>query len=826
MTIGNDLRYAVRQLRKSPGFTLAAVLTLALGIGVNAAMFSVIDQVLLRSVPFPHPSELVQISEVNYGDKVVNSSGGIPLPDVQDWQARSHAFQGIGYYSFNQPTVGGIDTSRLEPQFLGSTNFFKMLGVAPAMGRDFQPGENMAGKSHVLIIGYSLWRDLFHGDPHILGRAVPLNGTIYTVVGVLPQSFSFQGGDDFLFSPLATDSKELNDRGNGMLNVLGRLRPDASVADANRQLSSIKRQELHDFPGKERDTRVVVQSYQEARTGQVRPALLALDGAVLLVWLIACANVAGLMLTRTSGRRREIAVRNALGAGSARLLRQFLTESLVLALAGGAAGLALAWAALRVLRHYLDRILPSNGSIHIDAAVCAYLFAASCVSALVFGVLPALQAARAPAQEGLREGSAASGTSHRQRLLRDTLVTVEVTFTLLLLVAAGLVLRSLSALRHADLGFAPDHVVTAALVLPQKGYWFVTLSAAGAGPNVVQTFYTPLLDRVRQLPGVEAAGVSTVRPLEPNWNFKLTVEVVGRPKNDARHEQNAHARAATVGFFPAMGIRLLRGRLFTGEDAPGAPLAAVVNQAFARQFFPNGNPLGQQFKASDKDPHRNATIVGVVDDAKQVSASDPDQPEIFLDLDQFGPEDDLYPILVGFRANLAVRTNQSPAALIPALERIVHQVNGSVAVDKPQTMQQVVDDSMGSQVLAARLLSIFGLAALAIAVAGVYGLLAYQVSQRTREFGVRIALGAQRGDVLELVLRHALILLGIGMAVGLALALLMSRFIAGFLYQVNPDDLVTILSVTVILGACGLLASYLPARRASQVDPVEALRSE
>ncbi len=820
-TIANDLRYALRQLRKSPAFTLMAVLTLALGIGANAAMFSVINQVLLRRLPYADPARLVAIGAVSDQGR---ENGSVSLPDAEDWQTRSHTLSEVGYYAYQQPTLRGIDNPQLMPEMITSVNFFRMLGVMPAMGRGFLPEENKGDRTHVLVIPDAVWRKQFHSDPHIVGRAVELNETPYTIIGVLPPSFMFQGGDNILFTPLDVDVKDLQSRDGSFLSVLGRLAPGATVEGASRELNGIKQQAVQQYE-KERQERVYVKSYERSLTENVRPALLALNGAVLVVWLIACANVAGLLLTRSSGRRREIAVRAALGAGNARLLRQFLTESLLLALAGGAVGLGLAAVALRVLRRYLGDLLMEGEKIHINATVCAYLLLASCVSAVLFGIVPAWQAARVPPQEGLREGSAAAGTSQRQRWLRDALVIGEITMSVVLLVAAGLMLRSLYALRHAELGFAPENVVTAGLILPQKNFWIVS-STATNGPNAVQSFYQPMLERVRHLPGVEAAGVTTVRPLQANWSFTLSIEIAGRPKPSQKDERTAACRAATGEYFPAMGIRLLRGRLFNTTDAPGAPMAAVVNETFARTFFPNQNPLGQGIRIADKGPHQFATIVGVVDDAKQVAAAEAALPEISFNLLQFTPEYDLYPILVGFRVSLAIRARTAPESLIPAIERTVHSVNAAVAVDHPQTMQQVVDDSLGSEVLAGRLLTLFGITALLIATAGIYGLLAYQVSQRTREIGVRIALGAQRGNVLWLVLRHALILLAAGIAAGLAVAMSAGRVIASFLYRVDAHDFVTAIVVALVLGVVGMVASYLPARRASRIDPVEALRAE
>ncbi len=406
MEIGSDLRYAWRQLRRNPGFAAAAVLTLALGIGATTTMFSVVDQLLLRPLPFAHPSQLVHIAEAAYDKDAAASDGGISLGDARDWQTRSHTLQSVAYFTFNAPIVGGIPKPQSESQLITSTNFLDMLGVQPAMGRGFAADENNGARTHVLVLGAEAWHTLFGSDPKIIGRVVPLNGTPYIVIGVMPESFRFQGGSDFLFSPLDISDKNLQDRAGGMLSVLGRLRAGSTVEDATHELAGIKQQNLRAYPGKERDNRIVVEDYAHFLTRNVRPGLLALNGLVLAVWLLATINVAGLLLTRTQGRRREIAVRAAVGAGSARLLRQFLVESLLLSLVGAGIGLAITSAALRISRTYLANTFQNGDLVHIDATVCTYALLASCISALIFGIIPALQAARLPILSGLREGSA------------------------------------------------------------------------------------------------------------------------------------------------------------------------------------------------------------------------------------------------------------------------------------------------------------------------------------------------------------------------------------------------------------------------------------
>jgi predicted permease len=823
MHLAQDLGYAVRQLRRSPGFAMAAILVLALGIGATTTMFSVVDQVLLRPLPYQDPAQLVGIAEQAY-DKGPGISG-ISLPDIQDIAARTHTLQSVGYYAFQVPIVGGIAHPQSVAQLLTSTNFLSMLGVKPAFGRGFSADENAGGATHVVVLGDESWGKLFARDRSVLGRTVTLNGTPHIVIGVMPPAFRFQGGSDLILSPLDITLKDLQARDSSTTQVLGRLRSGASVDDAAHELQGIKQQLLKSYQGKERDTRILVESYARSLTRTVRPGLLLLNGLVLAVWLLATINVAGLLLTRTQGRRREIAVRAALGAASSRLAQQFLVESFLLSLAGGAAGLAITVAVLKLLHHYLDQSLPNGDIIHVDATVCLYVLVASCLSALLFGILPALQASRLPILTGLREGAAGTGTSRQQTLVRDGLVTVEVALSLLLLVAAGVMARALYQLQHTPLGFDPEKVVTAELMLPQKNFWFVSTSTAST-VNIVPTLVEPLLARIRQLPGVTAAGVTTVRPLRSNWRFTETIGFAGQPKPDARHEQSAQLRAATPDYFRAMGVDLLAGRIFASQDTAASPLAAVVNQAFTHQIAGARSPLGMQVKVSDKGPHPYATIVGVVADARQ-RMSDQAEPELLLNLEQMTPADDLYPILAGFHLDLVVRSGVQPDALVPDLTRIVQQLNPDIGVNHAETMQTTVLDTMGNQTLAARLLSLFALAALVIAAAGLYGLLAYQVSQQMRDFGVRLALGAQRAELMWMVLRRAVILLSFGGALGIAASLAFSRVAQNLLFGLDTRHLPLVIEmVAAVLALTCIAASYLPARRAAYVDPINALRHE
>lgn len=819
-TMAQDLRYAFRQLRKSPAFTLTAVVTLGLGIGVNAAMFSVIEQVLLRPLPYRDASALVQIAPHP------RSGGGFDpasLPDVRDWKSISHVFADLAWWTIQVPTLGSRDNPELVAQISSSANLLEVLGAQPALGRGFRPEDAKQSRAQVVILGDSTWHKVFHASRSVIGQTVPINGEPYTIIGVMPPNFQFpENTGDEIYSPLPTDPS-FDDRSNSSLSAIARLRPGISVNQAQQEITGIHARLLREYPDKESPEPVRVESLREVATDNVRTGLWALDAAVAIVWLIACANLAGLMLARANGRRRELAIRGALGAAKTRLVRQFLTESLLVSLIGGAAGLLAAWAALRILSHYLASSVPFGNQIHIDAGVCAVLILFSCLSAVLFGVGPGLYGANLPVQEGLRDGAAGSGVGLRHARWRDALVVGEIGMTLALLIAAGLIIQTLWQLRHTNLGFAPEHVDATSIFMPTHGAWWEGGDARA--PDLVSGFYDPLQDKLRHSPGIESVGLATIRPFTAS-HFTLGVWPAGQPRPSQSNLVGAAVRASNADYFPTMGIAITRGRDFADADRPGAPLAVLVNQEFVRRVLGGGNPLGAQLKWDDDDKKLTATIVGTIADIHQDSVRSAPTPEIYFDLEQLTPGQDMYSILATFHMDIAVRTRLAPEAAFRAVRDAVHELNPELAFAEQTTMQQVVDTSLGPQTLAARLLGIFGFVALLIAVAGIYGLLAYSVSQRTRELGVRLALGAQRENILWLVLRHAVVLLALGVAVGLAVAWAGSSVMRSFLYGAAAVDAATIAAVVLALTVCGLVASYLPARRAAGVDPVEALRNE
>ena len=818
-SLPQDLRYALRQLRKSPAFAVTAIITLGLGIGVNAAMFSVIEQVLLRPMPYRSASQLVMIAP-----HPLNGGGFDPasLPDVRDWKSRTHVFSDMAWWTIQVPTLGGRDNPELVAQISSSANLFDVLGAQPAIGRGFLPEDAKQSRAQVVILGDSVWHKVFHADRSIIGRTVPINGEPYTVIGVMPPGFEFpQTTGDEIYSPLPNDPS-FEDRGNSSLSAVARLRPGISVRQAQEEISAIHAQLLHEYANESTEP-VRVESLRDVATDNVRSGLYALDAAVAVVWLIACANLAGLMLARANARRRELAIRGALGAAKSRLIRQFLTESLLVSLAGGAAGLGAAWVSLRILSHYLANALPFGEHIHVNAAVCAVLILFSCLSAVLFGVGPGLYGANLPMQEGLRDGAAASGTSRKHARWRDALIVGEIGMTLALLIAAGLLIQTLWQLRRTNLGFSPDQVDATSIFMPTHGAWWAGGDAKA--PSIVTGFYDPLQEKLRHTPGIQSVGLSTIRPFTSN-HFTLDIWPADQPQPSKQDVGGAAVRASNADYFRTMGIAITSGRGFQETDHAGAPLAAVVNQEFVRRVLHGRSPLGTRLKWDDDNKALTATIVGTIADVHQDSVRAASAPEIYFDLEQLVPGQDMYSILAGFHMDIVVRTHLAPEVAFRAVRDAVHELNPNLAFADQTTMQQVVDNSLGGQTLAARLLAIFGFVALLIAVAGIYGLLAYSVSQRTRELGLRIALGAQRENILWLVLRHALVLLAVGMAAGLGVAWAGSSVLRSFLYGASGWDAATILLVVLTLGLCGLAASYLPARRAASVDPIEALHTE
>jgi predicted permease len=817
MNLIYDLRYALRQLRKAPGFTVTAIVTLALGIGISAAMFTVIDGVLLRPLPVPHPDRVVALGNPQPGSK--HLPGASSLPDLQDWRTQAKSFQSIAWYTplfFNLKKPDGSTDFSINEQT--SANFFTTLQATPALGRTFVPADRN-GTGNPAVVSNFVWRTYLHSDPRILGKTLQIGSGAYTVIGVMPRHFYLPLNDDgpvvwTMLKPLPTMTRDSN-----FLNGIGRLRPGISAAAARAELSGIQANVVRRYANMDLDKRVAVIGLRELFVGSARSGLLALQGAVFLVWLIACANVAGLMLTRLSARRREIAVRAALGAGRGRIVRQFLTESLLIGAASGLLGYGVAVLCLRLLHHAIAANLSRAADVAINVPVILLLVSLSLLSAILFGTLPALQAASANPQDALHHGTLGAGSGLRQIRLRNFLIVGELALSLVLLFSAGLLLRTLYAMRHLDLGFNQHNLIDA-MFFPINGFDIFEKSQP-----TINTVDLPVLERVRALPGVQRAAIVTRAPLSYQVNITDGFHVFGVPGR----EQHVELAFATPDAFQVLGIPLRQGRYFTEDDRPSTRAVAVVNEAFVREFLQGKSPLDQRLMLDDDPKDKsilgNVRIVGVIGDAPSGRVGEASIPMAYVDMLQMTPQDPMYPIasVVG---ELVVRTQRDPKAMIAAIRNIFTQVSPAVSVGSIQTYRQKIDGELGSQTLAARLLWIFAIAAVLISAAGLYGLLSYTVAQRTREIGVRIALGAQRADILRVVMRQAARLLGTGLALGMLAAFLLGHLLRSFLYGVSQHDGLTLLAVAAVLSLVGLLAAYVPARRAAAIEPTEALRTE
>jgi putative ABC transport system permease protein len=798
--LSQDLRYGARLLGRSPAFSLVAVLTLALGIGANTAIFTVVNAVLLRPLPFPEPGQLVRVWE-SKGDSnrnVVN-----PL-NFADWRDRAHSFQqmaAISNWTFNI-TGGGnpvaVNGLRVSPEF------FSILRVEPALGRSFVREEETPGGDTSVILSDSLWRTYFGADRGIIGRKITLDGAPMTVAGVLPPGFHFPRQKAGLYVPLAIDRHESR-QGGRYLTTIARLKPGVSLARAQQEMSAIAKRLSGEFPQMNKDWSATVVPFLEDVTENVRLPLLVLLAAVGLVLLIACANVANLLLMRANGRQREIALRAALGAGRRRILQQLLSESLLLALAGWAAGLAVGYGSLRGLLGVIPEsvALPRMESIHLDAGVFLFALGISLVTAILFGLTPAIQASRPQLQSALQQGSQRTGVGG-SRVFRRAFVVAEIALALLLLVGAGLLLRSFARLTAVNPGFSGDRLLTLSMSTSPATYF----------DNQKRSRYLErVLDEVRRVPGVAAAGTIHFLPLTGATSGSCFASAPG-PDPDAS-SPSADFLIVSPGYFPAMGTPMLNGRDFGDRDRFGTPSVLIVNHAFAARYLAGENPIGKKLNVCWTVPNP-VEIVGVVADARQTELKVAPEPTIFLANAQA-------PM---YFARLVVRTHNDPRQLAHAVEAAIHRVDPEQAISDVQTMDEVFSDSVARPRFQLALLVIFAGIAVLLATIGVYGVVSYSVSQRTQEIGIRVALGACASDVSRLVLREGLLLGGLGVAVGLAAAVVSTRVLRSLLFEVTPTDPLTLGAVAGLLLAVAIAATLLPARRATRVDPMVALHYE
>ena len=809
-----DLRYGLRILLRNPGFTLAAIVVLALGIGANTAIFSIVNAVLLRPLPYQDPSRIMQIWHV----PPAKSFPGMTLFSVSpanylDWQSQNRSFEQMAAYGFESFNVGGGERPEAIRGAAVAPGFFSILRVQPVLGRTFSPEEDRPGQGQVVILGHTLWRDHFAADPGIVSRNVLLDGQSYTVVGVMPPKFKFPAWAD-LWVPLAWSNEKRTVRGNHNYMVIGRLKPEVAVQQAKADLGAISARLEQQYPEDDKGWGATVVPLREQIVGDVRPALLVLLGAVAFVLLIACANVANLVLAKTLARKKEIAIRTSLGASRAAVLRQILAETLLLSLAGGALGLFLARFCITLIQKFLADRLPSSTEITLDAPVLAFTVFLALLAGLLAGLLPAVRFTKTDVNEALKQGQSRGSSDSGGSKTRGLLVVSEVALSLVLLIGAGLMIRSLLRLSSVQPGFDPNNVLTARLTVPGTKF---------SSPAAQISFYDQVLRQVRATPGVESAGLIDSLPIDDGGSHQ-PVAVEGQPVVPMADQPEVDVRMISPGYFHAMRVPVLRGRDLNDADVAGRPPVVFISESMAKRFWPNENPIGKHITLTFF-PGVAREVAGVVGDVKQDS------------LDQTRPVETLYWPLSqltvppsetwrSFGMSLAVRTSADPASAISGVTSAVHQVDPETPVVGVVTMEGLISASLSPQRFNVLLLGTFAGLALVLATVGIYSVLAYSIRRRVREIGIRMALGATPSDVLQMVVADGMKPILLGVALGLAAAFALSRVVTSLIYGVRATDPLTFAGVALLLITVGLVATILPAYRATRVEPVRTLREE
>jgi len=810
-TLLQDIRYSFRMLAKNPGFAAIAILTLALGIGANTALFSVVNGALLNPLAYPHSEQLVTV----YGKTPGFARAPISYLNFLDWQRATRTFSSMALYRNEPYNLTGIGEAELVGGSMISADFFPTLGVTPVLGRNFRTDDDRAGAAPVVMLGGGLWKRKFGSSPDVIGKSLALNGASYTIVGVVPPSFNFYGSERDLYTPAGqwTDPSFLDRRIEVSAHAIARLKPGVTLAQAKADMDAISGNLAAAYPEADKDIGLNLVSMKQDIVGNVQPFLLVLLAAVGFLLLIACANVANLLLARSMGRSREFAIRAALGANQTRVIRQLLTESVLLAGLGGALGVLLAFWGTKAVLATLPGALPRADEVSLDSHVLFFTTALSLLAGIVFGLAPALKTSRVNLLDILKESGGSGGGRHR---LHGVFVAVEVALALVLLVGAGLMIRSLTALWRVDPGFNPNHAITFFLSLP-------------ADPNTTSAETRARLrlfdDKMSNIPGVKAVSVTLgSRPMIHNSSEVFWIE--GEPKPANLHDMHqALFYLAEAGFQKAMGVTLKRGRFITPQDDERAPIVVDIDDVFARTYFPHEDPIGKRINLSTFNVQ--AEIVGVVGHVKQwgLDADPKSAIEAQFDYPFMQVPEKLMPLMATVVA-VVLRTEGDPTAVMVDVRRAVAEIDSREAVYSVQTMDEVISNSFAARRLSMLLLGIFAALALVLACVGIYGVISYLVSQRTREIGVRMALGAQPGDVLRLVIGHGAKMALIGVAVGIVAALGLTRLTANQLFGVSAHDPLTFLGVALLLIIVAVAACFIPARRAMRVDPMVALRYE
>ncbi|HSS19151.1 MAG TPA: ABC transporter permease [Pyrinomonadaceae bacterium] len=798
-SILQDLRYAIRMMIKRPGFATVAIFTLALGIGANSAIFSVVNAVLLRPLPFKQPDKLIKLWET-----YPQGFGTVSPPNLKDWREQNTAFTGIAAYQSAGASLQGSDYSERVATATVSANFFDVLGVAPRLGRAFHDGEEEPGRNRVVILSDALWQRRFAQDKSIIGQTILLNGEKHEVIGVMSPEIRFPSRLTELWVPLDLSPTLLAGRDNHFLLTLGRLKDGVSLEQAREEMVTIGKRLADQYKDSQAARSVRLIPLQEEMVQFVRPALLTLFGAVVLVLLIACVNVANLLLARGAARRREIAIRSALGAGRQRLVRQFLVESVLLAVIGGGLGLVLANWGVSALAILASSVLPRASEIGLDRRVVGFTLGLSVLTGIVFGLAPALQSSKSDVQTALKDTGNAGGSPHRNRL-RAWLVVAEISAALVLLISAGLLLKTFWRLQRMDPGLKTENVITMSIALPAARY---------SNSQTIDTFHQQLLDRLRSLPGVQHAGMINYLPLQ-QFGVNGDVLIEGDPPYLPGQAPWAELRTVTTDYFSAFGIPIVAGRDLNDHDVENAASVVIVNRAFVQKYLGGKDAIGKRV-LRDTTP---ITIVGVVADVFQSGLTQAPRPEIYFP-DRQSPDG------VKRTMSLVLTSLGDPNLLVSSVRGQLRELDPNQPVYNVKTMSAVVNESVSDRRLNMILLGIFASVALILATIGIYSVMSFTVTQSTREIGIRMALGARSFEVLKLVIGHGLMLTLLGVAIGIAGAFGLTRLLAGLVYGVTVTDPLIFTCVPALLVAVALLACYLPGRRAMKLDPIVTLRNE